>query len=702
MLYGKEHIKVENILLADSLFFDAFGFGVLQGNPKIELGHPGKVFLTESLAKKIMKDGQLKTIRLNNKLDLEIVGIIADPPASSHITYSMVASMPSLGQFIDLPIDNWGMTMSGYSYLALPENMNPDQLKERFAAFVAKYHAPSPTETREYSLQPMSDIHFNENYEDGSAKPAMARNNLIVLALLGGFILLVACVNFINLSTALAVKKSREIGVRKTLGANRAQLTRQFMAEAFLLTTIATLFAGMAVELVIQPLRSFLEKEISFQLLGDPLMIPFLFGLVLLTTLLSGAYPAVVLSSLSPAIVLKRKFFSNESSRSSARQYLVMFQFLIAQVLIVGTLVLADQMDYFRSKPLGFKKDAVINIALPRAKQEQREALHTQLSLIPGVEAISFSLGAPTSENDFTTHFNLVKKGNKDRYKVHLKLGDQEYLNVYGLELSAGRWFSVTEGRLADQALPKEKELFHYVVNEALVRQLGMSNPEEILGKRISTGLNDIEAEVIGVVKDFHVSSLHHAIQPTVLVPFPYFYYDTGIRFTSGTIKPETIERVQAAFLKVFPEYLFEYTFLDEHLASLYRQEERAFALSRVLTGLSIFISCLGLLGLISFIAQQKVKEVGIRKVFGATFADIVMIFSRSFVGVILKSALVAIPLSWYLMSTWLDSFAYRTPIHLPIFFIAIGATIAVAIATVAFQSIRSASANPVESLRSE
>lgn len=699
--YGSEKMKIENVVFADSLFFRVFDFGVISGNPAIELGQPGKAFLTEALITKL-GGAAPKTIKLDNKLELEVVGTLQDPPANSHMAYTMIVSMPSLTRdFIGLPMDTWGMRMAGSSYVVLPEGVTPAQIEERLVGFVEKYH-PKDNTKQTYLLQPLSDIHFNTDYATNlNEETSLSETSLWVLVVLGIFILAVACVNFINLSTALAVKKSREIGVRKTLGANRGQLTRQYLMESLLVTLLSTLIAVVVVELSINPIRLFLENDIQFNLIGNPTLMMFLVGLVLVTAFLSGLYPALILSRFNPAVVLKNKLSAQGSSGGYARKYLVVFQFLIAQLLIIGTLVVADQMDYFHSKPLGFIKNAIINIALPERSVEKRSAFVAELSSIPGIEKTTFSSGAPTSELSVSTGFFLTERGQTERYDTNVKCVDQNYLHTYGLELAAGRWFLPTEEQFSYDSLPADQQVHNYVVNEALVRKLGFSSSEEIIGKYITTGINDINAPVVGVIKDFHTTSLHKAVEPVVMVHFPYFFLEAGIHFNEQTTT-ETLASIQKAFERVFPDHLYEYTFLDERVAILYKQEEKTFSLIRTFAGLSIFISCLGLLGLISFLTQQKIKEVGIRKVFGASVGQIVYLFSTSFVKLVALSFVIATPVGWYIMNNWLDGFAYRAPIHLSVFLIAITSTLLIALLTVSFQAVRAALANPVNSLRSE
>ncbi len=700
--WGAEKQKIENILFADSLFFKVFDFAVVSGNPSAELAQPGKIFLTESLAKKL-GEPLPQTILLNNKVEVAVAGVLADPRANSHLVFSAIVSYPSLSRDITgLPMDSWGLRMAGHSYVVIPESFDQVTLAERLAVFVDKYQPKEENKEVKYLFQPLSDIHFSETYPTTiNDSPTTDYKSLLMLMVLGVFILTVACINFINLSTALAVKKSKEIGVRKTLGASRPQLTTQYLTESFLITLLSTVMALGIVEVAITPINHFLDTRISFQLLGDLPLSAFILMLIGITTLLAGLYPALVLSRFNPAAVLKDKIQASGSSGSYARKYLVVFQFVVAQLLIIGTLVVASQMEYFRSKPLGFIKDAIINVPLPERKPELRTAFLAELSAIPGIEKVSYGSGAPTSDIGISTGFYLTEKGVNENYDTYIKCVDHHYQETYGLELVAGRWFMRGEEAYAYDSIPEEEQQHNYIVNEALVRKLGFATNEEIIGVHITTGMSDINAPVIGVVKDFHISSLHDQVEPVVLLHYPYFYVEAGIRFNNMTTR-ETLAAVESAYAKVFPDYLFEYTFLDDHIGSLYSREEKTFGLIRMFTALAIAISCLGLLGLVSFITQQKLKEVGIRKVFGASVYQIVALFSRSFIKLVMAASVLAVPVGWYVMNNWLNGFAYRTPLPISVFVIAVVATLVIALATVSFQSIRAATSNPVHSLRSE
>ncbi len=701
---GAERLLVEKILFADSMFFEVFDFKVISGNPRKDLGEPGKAFLTKSLAEKIMKDGGKTTIKIANEVEVEVVGIIEDAPKDSHIQFSMIVSMPSLNSALvgGLPLEQWGLNHAGFNYLVLPSTVDELTIEERFKSFVKKYYPENNDNTETYLLQPLSDVHFNTSYASSeSMVQSVDVNNMIILSALGIFILLVACVNFINLATALAVKKSKEIGVRKTLGAKRLQLSLAFVSETAIITLFALLLSLGVVEWILPWLSTFIEKELSMNLFSNVVLLSFLSGLVIIVTLLSGFYPSMILSGFNPVDVLKSKITTHRTSGTSVRKILVVFQFLIAQVLIIGTIIVSDQMDYFRNKPLGFASEAIVNVDLPTNKQQQLDAFRSRLEANADIQIVSYSMGAPTSSDGLNTSLFLSEKGDTETFDVSIKVADRNYLEAYGLKLKAGRWFTESEEKLSSPPLKWEERQYVIVVNETAARTLGFNDINEIIGKKLTVGLNNISAPVIGVVADFNTKSLHEKISPVALMNFPYFYTSAGIKINPSKL-PETLSFIEKTFTEIYPEYYYNYQFLDDHLSGLYQQEERIFTLFKVFAGVSIFIGCLGLYGLIAFMANQKLKEVGIRKVLGASVASIVMLFSREFVKLIVVAFIIAAPIAWYFMNEWLQRFAYHIDIHWSVFIIGIAITLIIALLTVGYRSIRAAISNPTETLRSE
>lgn len=696
---GPDKHIVRNVIFADSLFFRVFDFKVVSGNPAVELAQPGKVFLTRSLAEKVLKDQKLTTIMIGKSTEVEVAGIVEDPPAASHMNFSMIVSMPTLSKDFSggLPLDEWELALRGMSYLVLPEAVTVASVENRFRQLVKKYYKPEAAERTTYRLQPLSEIHFSEQYSFNPGGPAIIpARNLVVIAVLGIFIVVIACINFIHLATALALNKSKEIGIRKTLGASRGQIARYFLGETLLITVFAMLLSLGITERILPWLSDFMEKELALDVFGSAALPLFVVTVMVLVTILSGFYPAVIMSGFNPVAVLKNRVATHRGSSVMVRKSLVVFQFFIAQVLIIATMIISRQMDYFRTKPLGFEAEAVVNLFLPDNRPVVMEAFRNRMENDHDILSLSFCSGAPMSVNDFNTHYYLTEKGIENKYDgISVKPADHHYKDTYGLKLIAGRWFTQNDAPLSQDS----KHV--YVITEAAMKQLGFSNPEKILGKHLTTGVMNIEGEIVGVVEDFHVRSLHTEMKSVVLMNFPFLYYEAGIRIRPGRIR-EAMASIEKHWELIFPDQEFQYEFLDEHLAGLYRDEERTFALFRIFAGISIFIGCMGLYGLVSFMANQRVKEVGIRKVLGASATAIVALFSKEFVKVILVAFALAAPLTWYLMHEWLQGFAYKTDIHWSVFITGMVVTLAIALATIGYRAVKAALANPVATLRAE
>jgi putative ABC transport system permease protein len=702
MTIGNEKSEATNIAFADSLFFEILGFEALSGNPKVELSQPGKVFVTESYLKKIGGE-KVKTIKLGNILELELAGVIKDPISPSHINVNMVASYRSLAgieeQLVGFPMDQWGLNSAGFSYILLPENQTKEQLEARFADFVNKYYPKEDADRQLYSLQPLSAIHFDQEYEDNPGTSTISLSILIVLGCIALFILVIACVNFINLSTALSIRKGKEVGVRKTLGAQRSQLALQYLSEAFLLTLIASIISVGIAEIATPLLGQFLEKKLSLSNLHDLTTLGFLSVLILITALFAGAYPALVLSKFNPIDALKSRFSMQQDSSVTLRKTLVVVQFFIAQVLIICTLVVASQIRYFQNKSMGFIKEAVINVPLPANKNETLEALRTRL-IAAGISDVSFALSAPMGDYNFGTGMHRPDINSEEQYTVRIKPVDIHYKDVYGLELLAGRWFYESEEKAA--GIDKEEERqYAYILNEHALNALGFNSPEDAIGKHVRIGLNDIEAPVIGVVKDFNTSSLHNDLESVILLNFPSLYYDAGVKINMDNASAE-LKTVESVWTQLFPEHLYQYSFLDDYVNKLYQEEERMFTIIEIFAGIAIFIGCLGLFGLVSFMATQKVKEVAIRKTLGASSAQIVRLFSKEFIWLVIIAFVLAAPAAWYAMKLWLSEFAFKVNISWIAFAAGILFTLIISFITVGYRSMRAAQSNPVNALKSE
>jgi ABC-type antimicrobial peptide transport system permease subunit len=703
---GTRKFSENSVVFADSVFPKLFPVVVKAGSLERALSEPGFAVLTETLATKYFGHEQAvgKRIRYQNLLDLEIAAVIADPPANTHLPYSMLISYASMRPEIigGFPLDTWSLRANGFVYIALPPGKNTARQIETTLATIAKANLPKEDLARKstFHLQPAEDIHTDQR--TASSNPSYTINNsyLYLLAAIGLFLLLAACINYTNLSTALAIKKSKEVGVRKTMGATRPLLMGQFLTETFLLTALVIAAAAATISLLIPPLNHFLDRNIPANWLNIKTTL-LLLGLWITISLLSGIYPAFVLSGFSPIAALKSKISAPKASVLWLRRSLVVFQFLTAQILIIGAIVVAKQLAFMQSAPLGFEKQNVLNIDLPDNNRDHSEAFLNRLSSIPGIASASLSLGAPVSHSQVNTDFNLKEKYAAEKLNTAVKSADKNYLSTYGLQLIAGRWFDETDDRKIARSIPDSLQQYNFVINETAAQTLGFPNPQAVLGKYVTFGFNDISGPVIGVIKDYHVASMHTAVPPVLMVNMPFLYYSMGIRFTSN-LSVRSLAAVEAAFNSIYPNDLFTSGFMDEQIATTYKEERHTQQLFDIFTVISIVINVLGLVGLLSFMVEQKTKEIGIRKVLGASIANLSFLLSRDFLRLIVIAFLIAAPVAWYLMNQWLQGFAYRTAISWWIFAATVTGAIAITAIAVGYQTIRAALANPVKSLRSE
>ena len=704
LLVGQDVFKEENIVFADSLFTRLFPLKALSGSLARAFSEPGFAVLTESEANRFFGavDPVGKRIKLDGRLELQVAAVVADAPSNSHLPYHVLVSYRSFSKDLigGFSIDNWNNNANGFTYVGLPSETMVAGTDRILADLVKKNITDKNPATRmHFVLQPLREIHFDKRY--ALSNPAYTINPayLELLGAIGLFLILAACINYTNLSTAIALKKSREVGVRKTLGATRVQLIRQLLAETFVLTAIVIAAAAGTVGLFLPLLNSFLDKHIPTHWLG-PASGGFLLGLWLVVALISGIYPALVLSGFKPVTALKSMKATPKAGVLLLRRGLVVFQFVTAQILIICAIVVSKQMEYVRSASLGFNKDLVVDVGLPNPDEAPRRAFQSRLDEIPGISGISFSVGAPISNNWIGTTFNRRDAFEHQQLSVAAKLVDRNYLSTYGLQLVAGRWLDAADEQVIEAKVPDSLKKITLVLNETAVKALGYRTPQEAIGKQVTFGFNNMTGPVVGVVKDFNVQDLHAAVMPVLLTPFPYFYYNTGIKLAGYS--PATLDAIGKAFKEAYPHELYEANFLDQDVAALYKDEKRTQQLFDLFTGLSIAINVLGLIGLLAFMIEQKTKEVGIRKVLGASMQDISLLLSKDFLRLIAVAFLVAAPLAGLLMDRWLRDFAYRTPMSWWVFGGALLCTVVVTGVAVSFQTIRAALASPVRALRSE
>jgi ABC-type lipoprotein release transport system permease subunit len=547
------------------------------------------------------------------------------------------------------------------------------------------------------ALQPLRDIHFDTRAEGTNFVPAISPVYLWTFGAIALLVLLIGCINFINLSTARAMVRAREVGIRKAIGGTRKQLVYQFLGEAAWLTGLSALLALTLTTVLLPMVNDFLGKQIIMPLVPAGAGVA---GLAAFTTLLAGLYPALVLSGFQPVKALKGRLQGNPGGTDWLRQGLIVFQFTISLVLAAGVVVIYQQLQLFREKDLGFRREGVLVVDVSN-ETAKRVAFREALLRLPGVEAVSAAMGAPTWNNNFHTSLNPRPAEGDVTVEVNAKAADAGYAQTYGLKLLAGRFLEPRDTLTNAPGIPFPKRQYVFVVNEAAVRAMGYRDPVRALGKRIKIGINDIEAPVVGVVKDFHSSSLHDAIKPVVIMNFPFFYGTVGLKLRTDNY-PATLAAVERVCRQFNPDQLYRARFLDESLAELYQEEARQFALLQVFAGLALLIGCLGLWGLAVFLIERRTKEIGVRKVLGASVTSLVALLSRDFVKLVLLAIFIATPIAWYAMQAWLAKFAYKITIGGWVFGGVGLAALVLALLTVGYRAIRVARTNPVDSLRME
>ncbi len=697
----KQFKEARGLFYTTPSFFNIFSYPLLAGS-YAALKEPNTVLLTKETAEKYFGNWQYamgKTLKLqsggfmfDHSTDvLKVSGILAAIPANTDFQMKLVVSINT--SYIGYMMANnasWDETTPDFGcYLMLPQNTNEAGINQQLSAFAKKVQ--SPTNKDSYIIQPLADVHYDTETGNYSNK-AISHQLLNVLWLIAAFILAIACVNFVNLSTAQAVNRSKEVGVRKVLGSNKFQLQLQFIVETFLIVTIAVILAAGITILALPYINQLLELSISFSILSSPAIIVFLFAVTGAVTVLAGFYPSIVLSRFSPITALKGKLAAGTVKGISLRRGLVVFQFIIAQALIIGTLVIVKQMDYFINQPLGFDKNAVVNVPfrIDSVRLSKMEYIKQQLLLMNGVQAVSFNSNTPVEDaNDMWSTFKYNHATKEEDFKAITKFADNEYVPAYKLALVAGR-------NLKPSKMTKE-----FLINESLMKGLGITNPNEILNKQISIWSDNIKCPVVGVLKDFNDRSLRNKPAPLLITTNNTMYNQATIKLGTTNIAA-TMQSIKTLWEQTFPDFVYEYRFLDDKIDSFYKQENQLAQLYKIFAGIAIFLSCLGLYGLASFMAVQRVKEVGIRKVLGATTTNIVYLFTREFILLITIAFIIAAPIAWYYMHQWLQYYVYRINIGWWVFAAGGLAAIVIALATISYQAIKAARANPVKSLRSE
>lgn len=680
---------------ADPEIFDIMSFQWVVGNAS-GLIEPNKVAIAESLAKKYFDNADAAIGRMvqmwSFRIPLQVTGVYKDLPGNTDIPLRFAASFATLKKIAaEMFNDDWDdVRGNAQCFVMAREGHQYASLQSQLDAFAKRKFKDNKDIYRQLRFQPLTSMHLDKNY-DVYGSGGLSRKELWSLGLIGTFLLLVACINFINLTTAQSVNRAKEIGVRKVLGGNRSQLMRQFLQETALITLISLIVGCLLAWMSLPLLNNLMQKDLSLNFFRHPLIPVFLVLLGTIVTLLAGIYPAMILSGFKPMMAFKSKVAASSSSGISLRRGLVVFQFVIAQLLIIGTIVVVKQMNYFRSQPMGFDKDGVVLINLPSDStlKTKYPALKAEMQRIPGVTNASLCMDAPANDWAWTTGFKYENDTEERKFVVACQFADTSYFGTFGIPLVTGRTPFASD------------TIREVVVNELFVKQLGLHSPQDIIGKRVQLNGWAAPAPVVGVIKDYNNKSLRDAMVPTVISTQYNAYEWLAVKIKRENMS-STLASVRKFFTGFYPTYMYDQFFFDERIERFYLNEAITAQLFKIFSFLAILISCLGLYGLVSFMAVQKTREVGIRKVLGASIGSIVYMFSREFTVLILVAFIIAAPVAYYFMNEWLSGFYYHTSIGAGIFILAIIGSTLIAWGTVGYKALKAALVSPVKSLKSE
>ena len=693
MASSKKFIEDKGVLFAEPQALKIFDVKFLSGTAD-KLGEPGNVILSRAMATKYFgkwEDAYDKFIRLDLTVVLRVAGVIEDMPQQTDFPFQVLVPYKMLLTNSDKynAFNDWNNNSSnGQIYMLLPKGMSQVKVDQGLLAMAKEVYTDNGTVTKKsHFLQPLRDLHFDTRF-DTFGGHMISKPTIWTLVLVGIMIIIMACINFVNLATAQSISRSKEVGLRKVLGGNRGQLMGQFLGEAAIIVAFSLILGTILAKLLQPVLDSYLTINGTLELFTWRTLV-FLLGLGVVVVLLSGFYPAMVLSGFQPVAALKSKVSNASLGKVSLRRGLVVLQFALSQLLIIGTLVAISQMNFIRDADLGLNKDAVLILShnADSASISRLPSLKNDILGIAGVKSVSFTSDPPTSENNWTTNFAF--DGRQDeKFPLAIKVADEDYFKTFGMEFIAGGPYR------------KSDTMTSFVINETLVRKLGLANAQEAIGRDMRTG-GGKWMPITGVVRDFKTNSLRESVKPLAMFSRSRFFYVTGVKL-SGKDFTQTVKQVQAVWDKHLPEYVNSSTFLDEDIADFYRQEDQLSKLYKMFSILAIIISCLGLYGLVSFMVLQKTKEVGVRKVLGASTSSIVFLFSKEFIMLIVVAFLIAAPMAWFGMNKWLENFVFRIKLGPGIFIAAVALTLLVAWITVGYKAIRAALMNPVKSLRTE
>lgn len=703
---GHETLQEKNATWADSTMFEVFTLPLIAGDPKTALRDPFSVVISESAARKYFQSTDVvgKMLHINNTADYRVTGVMKDIPGPSHFHFNFIMSMSEIA---DSRSNNW-LNNNYYTYLLVRPGTTGDFLKARIKEVVRKYmgtryqqlfHISLADLEKQgnyvhYGILPLADIHLHADKADqGTIEPGGNVQYVYIFSAAGIFILLIACINFMNLSTARSASRAKEVGVRKALGSLRKQLVMQFLAESWLICTMAMGLALLAVILLLPYFNQMAGQHMNIRLLYSPRIIAYFLLLLLVVGMLAGAYPAFFLSGFKPLQVLKGRLTSGANTKN-IRSSLVVFQFVISSILIVGTIVIYNQLHYIQNRQIGYNRHQVLVLQNTYPLYKQVKAFREAVLKIAGVENGTMTGFLPTG--DYRNSPGFFKDRNLDPTSVvtaETWSVDERYIPTLAMKMVSGRNFA-PESFASDST--------GMIVNETAARLLGFNDPlnKELYLPQGADVANRTTYHIIGVVKDFNYNSMHQAITP-LLLRMDVERGSMAFRIKSNNM-PAVVAQVQKQWDAMVPGQPFLYSFMDDDFNAIYQADQRTGDILIWFAALAIVVACLGLSGLAIFTAEQRTKEIGIRKVHGASVADIVTLLSRDFIKLVLIAIVIAIPVAWYIMDSWLQEFAYRTNIPWWVFILSGSIAIVIALCTVSFQSVKAALMDPIKSLRTE
>ena len=693
LLTNKDKKFYESGIIADENFLNIFSFKLLRGD-KSSLSEPNTIYLTEKLAKKYFgqSDPLNKIIKYNDEYELTIKGLLDEVPHNSHIQFNFIVSLKT---WMNDPERKdrykWRQNLNFHTYFLVKDGIDYKILEPKVNRLIAG-HSGNQKCNFQWIIEPMTYIHLHTNYNFDWAVRSDIKY-LYILSTIGFVILLIACINYMNLATAYTTRRAREIGIRKVAGAKRSQLIRQFLSESIFLSFLSAFVSVVAVVLLIPVVNRITGLSLSFNLLNNGYLLPGILFLVFFTGLISGSYPALTLSSFSPVNTLKRGLFFS-SKGTNLRNFLVVLQFCIAVILMTGTIVIYRQLLFIKTTDMGYKKDHIVVVrSLDENVRSSYDVIKTELLQNPYITGVTRCTNLPMSMGSRTVmNFEDEKGDMEENLMINYFSVGYDYLDLFGMEVITGRDFS--------REITSDETEGCFIVNEEAVQWLGWKNP---IGKRVDLGFEPYRnGRVIGVVKNFNYMTLHKPIEPAIIWLRPSEY----MRIFAVRIRPENLsgtfnfinEKINA-FTEMFPASV---SFMDDMFSEKYRTEQNLGKMISILAGIAIFISCLGLFGLASFAAERRTKELGVRKVLGATISGIFILLTRGFTKLIIIANLIAWPVAFYLMNKWLQNFAYKIDLNVWPFVISGILAFLIALLTVSYQSVKASTANPVDSLRYE